>query len=96
MLFRSFFGATVTYENGDGDERTVSIVGQDEVGLHRKYISWASPLAKALMKAVVGDTVVLRAPGGTERLEITGVIYEEIALEPFQEPPDAESAIKKP
>jgi transcription elongation factor GreB len=93
---RVFFGATVTYENGDGEERVVSIVGQDEVSLHRKYISWVSPLAKTLMKAAVGDTVVLRAPGGTEQLKISGVRYEEIAIEPFQEPPDAESAIKKP
>jgi len=93
---RVFFGATVTYENGDGEERMVTIVGQDEVGLHRKYISWVSPLAKALMKAAVGDKVVLRAPGGTEQLEITGVSYEGIAIEPFQEPPDAESAVKKP
>jgi transcription elongation factor GreB len=93
---RIFFGATVTYENGDGEERTVSIVGEDEVGLHRKYISWMSPLAKTLMKAAVGDTVVLRAPGGTERLEILDVSYQEIAIEPFQEPPDAESAVKKP
>jgi hypothetical protein len=44
----------------------------------------------------VGDKVVLRAPGGTEQLEITGVSYEGIAIEPFQEPPDAESAVKKP
>jgi len=93
---RVFFGATVTYENGDGEEGMVTIVGQDEVGLHRKYISWVSPLAKALMKAAVGDKVVLRAPGGTEQLEITGVSYEGIAIEPFQEPPDAESAVKKP
>jgi len=93
---RVFFGATVTYENDDGEERMVSIVGQDEVGLHRKYISWVSPLAKALMKAAVGDKIVFRAPGGTEQLEIVDVSYQEIPIEPFQEPPDAESAVKKP
>ena len=91
-----FFGATVTYENGDGEEHVVSIVGQDEVGLHRRYISWESPLAKALMKAGVGDKVVLRAPGGVEQLEILDVSYDRILIEPFKEPPDAESAIKKP
>jgi transcription elongation factor GreB len=93
---RVFFGATVTYENDDGEERMVSIVGQDEVGLHRKYISWVSPLAKALMKAAVGDKIVFSAPGGTEQLEIVDVSYHEIPIEPFQEPPDAESAVKKP
>ena len=91
---RVFFGATVTYENGDGEERVVSIVGQDEVGLDRRYISWVSPLAKALMKAGVGEKVVLRAPGGVEQLEIIDVSYDEVSIEPFQEPPDAESAIK--
>ena len=93
---RVFFGATVTYENGDGEERVVSIVGQDEVGLDRRYISWVSPLAKALMKAGVGEKVVLRAPGGVEQLEIIDVSYDKILIEPFQEPPDAESAIKEP
>ena len=93
---RVFFGATVTYENGDGEERVVSIVGQDEVGLDRRYISWVSPLAKALMKAGVGEKVVLRAPGGVEQLEIIDVSYDKILIEPFKEPPDAESAIKEP
>src|SRR5579863_5836298 len=65
-----FFGATVRYTTASGAERTVSIVGEDEIDLERNYISWASPLARALMKAREGDRVVLRAPGGTETLEI--------------------------
>lgn len=89
---RVFFGATVTYEDGERQEHVVTIVGQDEVGLHGHYVSWVSPLAKALMKARVGDKVVLRAPGGTKPLEIVDVSYREIPIEPFQEPPDAESA----
>ena len=93
---RVFFGATVTYEDGDREEHVVTIVGQDEVGLHRNYVSWVSPLAKALMRATVGDKVVLRAPGGTKQLEIVDVSYHEIPIEPFQEPPDAESAGKEP
>src|SRR3984885_3208495 len=48
---RAFFGATVTYKNSAGLAHTVSIVGLDEVDLDRKYISWRSPLANALMKA---------------------------------------------
>jgi transcription elongation factor GreB len=88
---RVFFGATVTYATSAGDERVVSIVGQDEVDLRRHYISWVSPLARALMKSGPGDRVVLHAPGGTEQLEILNVRYERIAIEPFREPPGAES-----
>jgi len=91
-----FFGATVRYANGAGTERTARIVGLDEVDLDRHYISWASPLARALMKSGPGDTVVLHAPGGTEELEILDVRYERIPMEPFTEPPGAESAPKAP
>src|SRR5688572_4952978 len=87
-----FFGATVRYANAAGTERVVRIVGVDEVDLDRHYISWVSPLARALMKAGSGDHVVLRAPGGTEQLHILDVRYERIPLEPFREPPGAEAA----
>ena len=87
-----FFGATVRYVNGAGTERVVSIVGADEVDLDRHFISWLSPLARALMKSGPGDRVVLRAPGGTEKLQILEVRYGRIPLEPFSEPPGAESA----
>ena len=88
---RVFFGATVDYINAAGDEKTVRIVGVDEVDLHRHYISWVSPLARTLMKAGTGDKVVLRAPGGVEQLEILDVRYERIPVDPFQEPPGAEA-----
>src|SRR5918996_1331742 len=87
-----FFGATVRYANTSGTERVVSIVGADEVDLDRNYISWLSPLARALMKRAVGDRVVLHAPGGTEQLQILDVRYQHIPMEPFSEPPGAESA----
>ena len=51
---RAFFGATVHYANAAGEERTVSIVGTDEVDLDRNHISWASPLGRALMKSAEG------------------------------------------
>ena len=92
----AFFGATVRYSNAAGVERVVSIVGLDEVDLDRNRISWMSPLAKALMKAGPGDTVMLQAPGTTEELEILEVRYEPIPVEPFREPPGAESASKGP
>jgi transcription elongation factor GreB len=89
-----FFGATVRYANAAGAERQVRIVGADEIDLDRGYISWVSPLAHALMTSEPGDTVVLRAPGGTEELEILEVRYERIPLDPFTEPPGAQSAAK--
>src|SRR4029077_10143328 len=85
-----FFGATVRYANAAGTERVVSIVGVDEVDLDRNYISWVSPLARALMKSGPGDRVVLHAPAGTERLEVLEVRYGRIPMPPFTEPPGAE------
>ena len=87
-----FFGATVRYANAAGSERVVSVVGADEVDLDRSHISWLSPLARALMKCGVGDRVVLHAPGGTEQLQILEVRYQPIPMQPFSEPPGAESA----
>jgi transcription elongation factor GreB len=87
-----FFGATVRYVNGAGTERVVRIVGADEIDLDRHYISWLSPLARALMKSGPGDSVILRAPGGNEELEILEVRYERISIEPFTEPPGAQAA----
>ena len=89
-----FFGATVRYANAAGAERVIRIVGLDEVDLDRNYVSWVSPLARALMKSGPGDSVVLHAPGGAEDLEILEVRYERIPMEPFIEPPGAESAPK--
>ena len=87
-----FFGATVRYANAAGTERMVRIVGLDEIDLDRDYISWVSPLARALTKAGPGDSVVLHAPGGTDELEILEVRYEHIPMDPFTEPKGAESA----
>ena len=89
-----FFGATVRYINGAGVEQVVSVVGADEVDLDRRHISWVSPLARALMKSGPGDRVVLHAPAGSEDLQILEVCYQRIAVQPFAEPPGAESASK--
>ena len=70
-----FFGATVTVANAQGEERTISIVGIDEIDAERGYVSWISPMARALLKAREGDTVVLRTPGGTEDLDVVSVRY---------------------
>ena len=79
-----FFGATVTYAGSGGEEQTVRIVGIDETDPAKHYVSWISPIARALIKAREGDTVVLRAPGGDEELEIVAVRYEEIPMDPFK------------
>jgi transcription elongation factor GreB len=89
---RVFFGATVTYKDTAGNEHVVRIVGVDEVDLNRRYISWMSPLARALMKSTPGDRVVLRAPKKTDSLEILDVEYAPIPMDPFREPAGAESA----
>ena len=74
-----FFGATVTVCNAQGEARTVAIVGVDEIDTARGYISWVSPMARALLKAREGDTVTLRTPGGAEDIDIVAVRYEPLA-----------------
>jgi len=71
-----FFGATVTYLDGAGHERSVSIVGIDEADPARGRVSWISPIAKSLFRARIGDCVRLQTPGGIEELEVTSVRYE--------------------
>ncbi len=73
-----FFGATVTVASSAGGERSVTIVGIDEVDPARGRVSWISPIAKALLKAREGERVVLRSPGGAEELEILQVRYNTI------------------
>jgi transcription elongation factor GreB len=73
-----YFGATVTVADANGAERTVSIVGTDEFDPARGRVSWISPIATALLRAEVGDTVTLRTPRGTEELEVVDIRYEEL------------------
>ncbi|MBC7995097.1 MAG: transcription elongation factor GreB [Rhizobacter sp.] len=70
-----FFGATVTYENSRGEERTITIKGIDEVDNLQGEVSWISPIARALLKSRVGDEVSLMTPGGLEKLEVVDVTY---------------------
>ena len=76
---RVYFGATVEVVGTNGEQRTVSIVGVDEIDTARGYISWVSPMARALIKAREGDTVTLQTPAGTEELEIAAVRYVTLA-----------------
>ncbi len=70
-----FFGATVTYVDAQGDERTVTILGIDEADTSAGQISWISPVARALLKARVGDEVSLPLPQGVQLLEVLSVAY---------------------
>jgi transcription elongation factor GreB len=72
-----FFGSTVKIRTKT-EEKTVTIVGVDETESPRNRISWISPVAKALIKAREGDTVVLTTPGGVEEIEILEVRYDPI------------------
>jgi transcription elongation factor GreB len=70
-----FFGATVTYANAQGDERTVTIKGIDEADSLQGDVSWISPIARALLKAREGDEVQLVTPAGVETIEVLEVSY---------------------
>jgi transcription elongation factor GreB len=70
-----FFGATVTYANGRGDRRTITIKGIDEADSLAGEVSWISPIARALLKAREGDEVRLATPAGVETLEVIRVDY---------------------
>ena len=72
-----FFGATITYVDDTGKERTVRILGTDEAESTQGEISWVSPVAQALLKARVGDEVPLFTPAGQRMLEVLEVTYPE-------------------
>jgi transcription elongation factor GreB len=79
-----FFGATVRYATSAGEENTIRIVGIDEMDPSNSYVSWISPIARALIKAREGDTVQLHTPAGVEDIDILEVRYEPIPMTPFQ------------
>ena len=70
-----FFGATVRYANERGDEKTIRIMGVDEAESANGDVSWVAPIARALLKAKVGDEIRLVTPGGLERVEVLEVSY---------------------
>jgi transcription elongation factor GreB len=70
-----FFGATVTYAEESGQERTITILGIDEADSSHGQVSWISPIARALLKARVGDAVKLVTPAGVQEIEVLEVQY---------------------
>ncbi|BBE08654.1 transcription elongation factor GreB [Mycoavidus cysteinexigens] len=74
-LDQVFFGAMVTYALEDGAEHSVTIVGVDEINLEQGYVSWVAPIARALLKAKLGDLVTLQTPTGTVQIEVLKIQY---------------------
>ncbi len=72
---RVYFGATVTYADAAGDERTITIKGIDEADNQRGEVSWISPIARALLRARVGDVLPLATPAGMQEIEVLAVVY---------------------
>jgi transcription elongation factor GreB len=69
------FGATVTVREGSGEETRYRIVGVDETELDRNWVSWLSPIARALLNARLGQRVPFRFPAGQTELEIVKIEY---------------------
>lgn len=72
---RAWFGATVTLADADDNERILTLVGEDEADAGAGRVSWASPLARAVRGAAVGDTRKVALPGGEKDYEIVAISY---------------------
>lgn len=89
-----FFGATVSYQNQQGESHTITIVGVDEIDLSLGRISWVSPLARAMLKAQAGDRLAFHAPAGTDELSIVEVSYLPIETAVFTPVPVGFAQVK--
>ena len=70
-----FFGATATYADASGHERSVTILGIDEADSTQSQVSWVSPIARTLLKSRVGDVLKLQTPQGVEEIKVISVTY---------------------
>ena len=70
-----FFGATVTYVEDSGVQRTVTILGIDEANSALGQVTWVSPIARTLLKSHLGDVLQLQTPAGTVEIEVLKVDY---------------------
>ena len=71
------FGATVDLADEADDRRTLTLVGEDEADATAGQISWAAPIARALVGARVGDERVVRLPSGEKNYEVIAIRYPE-------------------
>ena len=69
------FGATVELADEDDGRRTLTLVGEDEADATAGRISWAAPIARALVGAKVGDERIVRLPAGEKSYEIMSISY---------------------
>jgi transcription elongation factor GreB len=75
-LEKVFFGAWVTLFNlADDSEATYRIVGKDELEPTKGFISWVSPLAKAMLGKAIGDVIKVITPKGEEQFEVIDIRY---------------------
>ena len=73
---KAFFGARVTMADEDDNEKTVTLVGDDEQDAGKGRIGWSSPLARALRGASVGDLRTVRLPSGVKEWEVVAIDYD--------------------
>ena len=69
------FGATVELADEEDDRRTITLVGEDEADASSGQVSWAAPIARALVGAKVGDERIVRLPAGEKSYEVMGISY---------------------
>lgn len=78
-----FFGATVVVGDESGLKFTFSIVGVDEADPAKGWVSWVSPLARALIKLRAGDVARFVSPQGERELDIIEVAYKALDVPEF-------------
>ncbi|WP_324743352.1 transcription elongation factor GreB [Tsuneonella sp. CC-YZS046] len=76
---RAWFGSTVTIADEDDDQRSLTLVGDDEQDASAGKIGWSSPMARALRGAALGDLRIVRLPGGEKEWEVVAIHYPETA-----------------
>ena len=69
------FGATVELADENDDRRIITLVGEDEADASSGQVSWAAPIARALVGAKVGDERIVHLPAGEKSYEIIGISY---------------------
>jgi len=77
---RAWFGATVTIaaiddDGSDDDQRTITLVGDDEQDASAGKIGWGAPIARALRGAAIGDLRTVRLPAGEKEWEVLAIHY---------------------
>ena len=72
---RIWFGATVTIADPDDNQRTLTLIGDDEADAGAGRIGWSAPIARALRGAAIGDTRRVMLPGGSVDYEVIAISY---------------------